>query len=50
MKSLRETVETELAVVREALNSERDEDTEALEGWKQALKWVLEEIAKGGQK
>jgi hypothetical protein len=51
MKSLKDTVASELEVIRKELASdESTQDREALEGWKQALKWVLEEIEKGGQK
>ena len=51
MKSLKDTVANELEIVRKELASdESNQDREALEGWKQALKWVLQEIEKGGQK
>lgn len=51
MTSLKEKVSKELETVRKELDSdESTQDREALEGWKQALKWVLEEIEKGGQK
>lgn len=47
MKSLFSRVHDEFAIVCKAIDSDESmQDREALEGWKQALRWVLEEIDK----
>lgn len=46
---IRETIQAELDRVKEEIDSDSDQERATLEGWEEALKWVLNEIEKEGK-
>ena len=46
---IRETIQAELDRVKAEIDSDSDQERATLEGWEEALKWVLNEIEKEGK-
>lgn len=46
---IRDTIQTELDRVQIEIDSDDDQERATLEGWEEALKWVLNEIEKEGE-
>ena len=47
--SIKERVTRELEIVQREIDSDSDQERATLEGWEEALKWVLNEIEKEGK-
>lgn len=46
---IHETIQAELDRIQEEIDSDADQERATLEGWEEALKWVLNEIEKEGE-
>ena len=47
--SIKERITRELEVIQREIDSDSDQERATLEGWEEALKWVLNEIEKEGE-
>lgn len=46
---LKDTIQAELNNVQAEIDADPDQERATLEGWEEALKWVLNQLAKEGE-